>query len=143
MLSPSLFYSFQQGQHQRTDHRACNQSHNIAQRMIHNCESENTAVGCRASTAKQRADQTGYGRANHTGRNHAQRIRRRIRNRALCDEAQTHRIIDRTAFQFLLVHFFLLKVVDKAMAIGGTIPPIITAAMIQVSPVATEAVPNT
>ena len=38
---------------------------------------------------------------------------------------------------------YLKKVVAKAIANGGTIPPIITAAMISLLPVANEAVPNT
>ena len=41
------------------------------------------------------------------------------------------------------VHLFLKKVVESAIAIGGTIPPIITAAIIQVLPSAIAAVPNT
>ena len=48
----------------------------------------------------------------------------------LCDEGQTHNKVDRADSRSSFVNLFLKSRVARAMAQGGTIPPIITAAII-------------
>ena len=58
-----------------------------------------------------------------------QRIRRRIGDRALSDKCKSHDEVDRRRFSLVFRKFVFEQDGRQAIAQGGTIPPIMTAAM--------------
>ena len=110
-------------------HAAHGQRHAVEQSMIDHGEDEDAAVRCPQGAAKGHGEGTGQGRANDTAGQHAERVGRRVGDGALGDKAEAHDIVDDAVAALIRVHFLGQNVVERAMAMGGTMPPTMTAAM--------------
>ena len=117
---------FDKAQDHCTQHTAHSQRHTVQHGVIHHREYEDATVGCAQCAAEGHGERTGDRRADNAAGQDAQRVGCCIRNSALGHEAQTHDVVHNAV---AALHLRGQKVVDRAMAMGGTMPPTMTAAI--------------